>query len=85
MHLSLFNNSLYEVLKMSFNVSLKEFYVYEYNLIKKFNFSYDHLNKITPAELYLYFNVISEELEREKKQSDQQQQRSEYGNTWPSE
>lgn len=78
MHLSMFNNSFYELLKMFFNVNLKDFYSYEYTLIKNFNFSYDQINKITPGELQTYFNVISEQLAKEK----QEREESEQGNQW---
>lgn len=78
MHVSLLNNSLYELVKLAFNTDLKEFYVCEYTLIKKFKFSYEHINSITPAELNLYFNVISEDLEREKKERDSQDQGNQF-------
>ena len=63
---------------MFFNVNLKDFYSYEYTLIKNFNFSYDQINKITPGELQTYFNVISEQLAKEK----QEREESEQGNQW---
>ena len=73
MSLSLINNALYELIKLAFNSNLKDFYMLEYTLIKKFNFSYEHISKTTPAELQVYFNVISEDLEREKKERESEQ------------
>ena len=73
MSLSLINNALYELVKLAFNSNLKDFYMLEYTLIKKFNFSYEHISKTTPAELQVYFNVISEDLEREKKERESEQ------------
>ena len=74
MHLSILNNSFYELVKLAYSVDLKDFYIYEYNLIKKFKFSYDHINNITPAELHLYFNVISDDLQKEKEEREKQEQ-----------
>ena len=73
MSLSLINNALYELVKLAFNSNLKDFYMLEYTLIKKFNFSYEHISKTTPAELQVYFNVISEDLEREKKERESEE------------
>ena len=83
MHLSMFNNSFYELLKMFFNVNLKDFYSYEYTLIKNFNFNYDQINKITPGELQMYFNVITEQLEKEKQERQESEQASQWENPAP--
>lgn len=76
--LSFFNNSFYEMVKLAFQTTLKDFYVYEYTLIKKFKFSYDQINSITPAEIQVYFSVISEDLQREKEEREKQEQADQY-------
>tara|TARA_Y100000310_G_C20700235_1_gene829017 strand:+ start:2261 stop:3169 length:909 start_codon:yes stop_codon:yes gene_type:complete len=78
LYLSFFNNSFYEMVKLAYSITLKDFYVYEYNLIKKFKFSYDQINSITPAELQVYFSVISEDIEREKQEKEKQQNSDQY-------
>ena len=76
--LSFFNNSFYEMVKLAFQATLKDFYIYEYTLIKKFKFSYDQINSITPAELQVYFSVISEDIQREKEEQEKQEQSNQY-------
>lgn len=79
MYISLFNNSMYEMLRMIYTVNLRDFYTYEYTLIKKFKFSYDHISSMTPAELHVYFNVISEDIEREKKEQEKSNETTQFG------
>lgn len=74
--ISIANGSIPEIIKLFFRVSLKDFYVNEYNLIKKFKFNYTHLQEITPAELNLYIDVIKEDMDREKKEQEKQEQSS---------
>lgn len=78
MFLSFFNNSFYEIIKLIYNTQLKDFYSYEFMLIKKFKFNYDHICKMTPAELQVYFNVISEDIAREKAEQEKQKQSDQY-------
>lgn len=70
---SLVNGSIGEIIKLFYRVSLKDFYVNEYNLIKKFKFTYQHLQNITPAELNLYIDVIKEDMDRERKEREKEQ------------
>jgi len=77
-YLSLINNSLYETIKLFFNFNLRDVYSIEYTLIKKFNFSYDHLSNMTPAEIQVYFNVIAEDLEKEKEEREKQEQSDQF-------
>lgn len=77
-YLSLINNSLFEAIKLLFNFNLRDVYNIEYTLIKKFNFSYGHISKLTPAELQVYFSVIAEDLEKEKEEREKQQQSDQY-------
>lgn len=78
MYLSFFNNSFYQIIKMAFNTNLRDFYSYEYTLIKKFKFNYDHISKITPAELQVYFNVIGEDIEKEKREREKEENKDKH-------
>ena len=71
-HIALFNGSMAEIIKLLYRVNLKEFYVNEYSLIKKFKFSYDQLQRITPGELAVYTEVIQEDMKREKQEMEKQ-------------
>lgn len=76
---SILDGSLPEIIKVMFKSPLKEFYVNEYQLIRRFKFSMDAINKCTPAELGLYFNIISQDLEREKKEQERAQGHNNMG------
>ena len=70
---SMLDGSMSELIKVMFKTPLRDFYVNEYNLMKRFKFSSDAINQSTPAELGLYFNIIQQDLEKEKKEMEKQQ------------
>lgn len=72
--LSLFNNSIIELIKVLFNTNLRDFYTTEYILYKKFSIPYEAVNNLTPAEINVYFDIIAKDIEQEKRDTDEQQQ-----------
>jgi|LULG01.1.fsa_nt_gb hypothetical protein len=74
--ISFLNGSMPETVKLFYRVDLRDFYTNEYTLIKKFKFTYDHIAKITPAELSLYVDVIREDQAKEKEEMDKREKES---------
>tara|TARA_R100000808_G_C2155553_1_gene168639 strand:- start:35470 stop:36351 length:882 start_codon:yes stop_codon:yes gene_type:complete len=73
MHLSFINRSIAEIIRLFFNTDLKQFYETEYTLIKHFNFTHESINNCAPAELMLYYNIINEEIKKQKEEEQKQQ------------
>ena len=73
-YIALFNGSIPEIIKLLYRINLKEFYINEYSLMKKFKFSYEQLQQITPGELSVYIDVIQDDMSREKQETEKQQQ-----------
>lgn len=71
--ISLFNTSCYEFLKMVFNTSLREFYETEYHLCK-LKMPWELVTQSTPAELSMIFNIISEDMKKQKAEMDKSDQ-----------
>ena len=72
MHLSFINRSIAEIIRLFFNTDLKQFYETEYTLIKHFNFTHESINSCAPAELMLYYNIINEEIKKQKEEEQKQ-------------
>ena len=72
-HLSVLSRSAAEIIKLVYEVGLREFYVTEYTLMRRFKFSSELISNSTPAEIGLYHNIIAEDLKREKDEQDKQQ------------
>lgn len=72
-NLSVLNKSAAEVIKLVYEVGLREFYTTEYTLMRRFKFSTEVINNSTPAEIGLYHNIIAEDLKREKEDMEKEQ------------
>ena len=70
--LQLYNGTVGEIIKMLFNTNLKELYSTEYTLMRRFKFTFNAIEQCTPAELNVYYEIIHKDLEREKKEQEQQ-------------
>jgi hypothetical protein len=73
-YLSLLNGSILELIKMLYEVNLKDFYQSEHSLMYRFKYDFDAINNSTPAEVSLYYKLIAEDVKREKAEMDKQQQ-----------
>lgn len=81
--ISLLNGSMADVIRIMFNTDLRDLYTNEYTLIRKFKFSYDHLSTITPAEMGMYCDIISKDLEREKREAEERDQNQGHSMNMP--
>ena len=71
--LQLYNGAVGEIIKMLFNTDLKELYTNEYTLMRRFKFTFNAIQQCTPQELNVYYEIIHKDLEREKKEQDEQE------------
>ena len=71
--LQLYNCAVSEIIKMLFNSDLKELYTNEYTLNRRFKFTFNAIQQCTPQELNVYYEIIHKDLEREKKEQDEQE------------
>ena len=74
--LQLYNGTVGEIIKMLFNTNLKELYSNEYTLMRRFKFTFNAIEECTPQELNVYYEIIHNDLEREKKEQEEQQKGS---------
>lgn len=65
--LSLFDNSIFEFLKLCYTDNLSNFYQLIYNL-SSINFSPEYIMNISPAESIIYIQFKKQEIEAEKQQ-----------------
>ena len=70
--LQLYNGTVGEIIKMLFNTNLKELYTNEYTLMRRFKFTFNAVESCTPQELNVYYEIIHKDLEREKKEQEEQ-------------
>jgi len=73
LELQLYNGTVGEVIKMLFNTNLKELYTNEYTLMRRFKFTFSAIERCTPQELNVYYEIIHKDLEREKQEQEDQQ------------
>ena len=71
--LQLYNGTIGEIVKILFNTNMKDLYTTEYTLMRRFKFTYSAIESCTPAELGVYYEIIHRDLEREKKEMEEQQ------------
>ena len=71
--LQLYNGTIGEIIKILFNTNMKDLYTTEYTLMRRFKFTHSAIESCTPAELGVYYEIIHRDLEREKKEMDEQQ------------
>jgi len=74
--LSLFNSIMLQYIKLLFNTSLREFYLNEFSLANKFKLPIEIINNSTPAEISLYYSIISDDIKKQQKEMDKQQKQS---------
>ena len=70
---SLTNGSLMEIIRLVYEVNLKDFYTAEHSLMYRFKYDWEAINNSTPAEVSLYYKLISEDIQREKAEQEKQQ------------
>ena len=71
-NINMFDGSMGEIIKILYNMQLNDFYNNEYTLMRRFKFGYDAIMDSTPGELAVFYDIINRDLEKEKKQMDQQ-------------
>ena len=70
--LNIYNNSMYELLKIVYNTNLQMEYYYRYFASKHMKFDNDYIERITPAELQTYvkfFQKEQDEIEEQRKKA----------------
>lgn len=75
--LSLYNNSMFEILKLIYRQSLEAQYFYKYFLAKHINLS--DIDNSTPAEVQTYMNFYRQEQEEIEKQRNSQDKQNKGG------
>lgn len=65
--LSLYNNSMFELLKVVYNSNLEAEYYYRYFMAKHINLSGDQIEHSTPAEIQTYLQFYKRERKEEEK------------------
>lgn len=73
--ISFFDTSMFELLKILYNTSLKEFYQGEYHLAK-IKMPIELIHNSTPAEISLYYNIIADDMKKQQKEMEQSNQQS---------
>ena len=74
--LHLYDGTIPEFIRVIYNANLKDFYKHEYTLMRRFKFDFEAVTSSTPAELNLYYSIISKDLEREKKEMQERDHQS---------
>jgi len=70
--LNIYNNSMYELLKIIYNTNLQTQYYYRYFAAKHMKFDNEYVENITPAELQTYvkfFQKEQDEIEEQRKKA----------------
>ena len=62
-----------DYIKMLYNMNLRDFYLNEYSLANKFKMPIEFINKSTPAEIGMYYTIISDDLKKQEKEMQKQQ------------
>jgi hypothetical protein len=64
--LSIFDNTLFSLLKLLYRDDLMNFYEQQYSFIRKMKFSQDHFMKMTPNESRLYINLFNKDIKAQE-------------------
>lgn len=64
--LSVFDNTMYAILKMLYKEDLMNFYELQYSIIKRLQFSYDHFMQMTPNESKLFINLYHRDVQAQE-------------------
>ena len=51
---------------------MRDFYSTEYTLVKRFKFTHAAIEKLTPAEINVYYDIISQDIKREEDEQKKQ-------------
>ena len=65
--LNLYDNSMYNTLKLCYNSNLPDLYNLRYIMFKRCNMDVNYIETIAPIELETYFSLFKQELAEEKK------------------
>ena len=71
--IGLYDNSMFDVIKMTFTSDLNNFYTSMYSLCHSMNISADYILNITPAESNIYITQKQQEIERQKAEQQNKQ------------
>lgn len=71
--LGLYDNSMYEMLKLCYNSHIAGYYNNMYTLCDTMGFTADYVQNITPAESNIFINQKKQEVEKQKQQQQQKQ------------
>lgn len=74
--LQLYNNSIFEFLKLIYNGNIEDQYYLRYILAKRLHFQIEYIDSKSPMDLTTYINFYKKELAEEKKQAEKQNQQS---------
>lgn len=66
MPLNIFDNTMFNLLKLLYNDDLMNFYEQQYSFIKKLQFTNDHFMKMTPNESRLFINLFNKDIKAQE-------------------
>lgn len=70
--ISMYNNSMFEFIKMIYNADLESLYYNRYVAAKHMGYSNDYVESITPAELQVQMKFLEREIAEQKKAQEKQ-------------
>lgn len=73
-NINLFDNTLFDFICLSLAGNLRESYQMIYTLTNHMQFTPDYVDSITPVETTIYFNIKTQEIERQKQEQQANQQ-----------
>lgn len=72
--LGLYDNSMFEMIKLIYNTHISNYYTNMYTLCDTMGFTAEYIENITPTESHIYIQQKRQELERQKQQNQQDKQ-----------
>lgn len=81
--LGLYDNSMYDMIKMCYTSNLHNHYMSMYMLCSTINFTADYVQNITPIESNIYIHQKQQEVERQNKAQQKQSQQPTVGQGLP--
>ena len=65
--LSLYDNSMFNTLRLCYNANLSDLYNLRYILTKRCNIDINYLEDLPPIEMDTYFGILKKEIDDERK------------------
>lgn len=72
--LGLYDNSMFEMIKLIYNTHINNYYTNMYTLCDTMGFTAEYIENITPTESHIYIQQKRQEIDRQKQQNQQDNQ-----------